>query len=216
MVEIFLAAKIWDSEIIGKFYSALKKLPDEEKCDCSIFIAQTLQKRGGNSNISAAAEILEYGINNYNNVSTETKARMHWAFGYIIEYHLQNYEDAYQQYLLWKDLNSKTSGVYIALTRCLLLRDNFVYSPELEENLLKSGGEGDLGRGEDRLYESIAWYLVYAKQGNKKKMAQYRGIAQAILKSDENFLPDYVFRNDAEKEELNIPQNVRIYVKEMP
>ncbi len=216
MVEIFLAAKVWDSEVIGKFYNALKRLPDEEKCDCSIFIAQTLQKRGGNSNISAAAEILEYGLKNYVTVTPETKARMHWALGNIIEYHYHNYEDAYRQYIAWKELNSKTSGVYIALTRCLLLRDDFVYSPELEDYLAKSGGECDLGRGEDRLYESIAWYLVYTNQGNKKKMAQYRSSAQAILKSDENFLPDYVLRNDTEKEELKIPQKVRIYVKEMP
>lgn len=215
MVEIFLAAKIWDSEVIGKFYKALQKLPDEEKCDCTIFVAQTLQKRGDLTNLAAAAEILEYGISNYNTVTPETKARMHWALGQVLEYSFGNYEDAYKQYTMWKELNSKINGAYAALTRCLLLRDNFVYSTQLEEYLIKSHGESDTGGREERLYESIAWYLVFTNKGNQKKMNEYRGYAQSIMKADENFLYDYLFRNDTAKDKLNIPTKVKIFVKEM-
>ena len=46
-------------------------------------------------------------------------------------------------------------------------------------------------------------------------MSEYRGYAQAILKADENFLIDYVFKPDTEKDKLDIPQKVKIFVKEM-
>lgn len=215
MVEIFLAAKVWDSEVIGKFYKALQNLPDKEKCDCTIFIAQTLQKREEHINFYAAAEILEYGIANYKDVSDETKAKMHWALGHVLEHNFLNYEAAYKEYAAWKELDSQISGAYAALTRCLLLRDNFVYSEELEEYLIKSHGEGGLGSREERLYESIAWYLVFSHKGNQKKMSEHREHAQTILKADENFLYDYLFKTDAPKDKLNIPQNVKIFVKEM-
>lgn len=215
MVEIFLAAKVWDSEVIGKFYKALQKLPDKEKCDCTIFIAQTLQKREEKTNFYAAGEILEYAIANYKDVSDETKSKMHWALGHVLEYNFLNYEDAYKEYVAWKELDSQVSGAYAALTRCLLLRDNFVYSEELEECLTKAHAEGSLGGREERLYESIAWYLVYSHKGDKKKMSEYREHAQTILKADENFLYDYLFKSDTAKDKLNIPQKVKIFVKEM-
>ena len=59
MVDIFLSAKVWDSEVIGKYYKALQRMPDEEKCDCTIFVAQNLHKRGDKDNLSAAQEILK-------------------------------------------------------------------------------------------------------------------------------------------------------------
>ncbi len=215
MVDIFLSAKVWDSEVIGKYYKALQRMPDEEKCDCTIFVAQTLHKRGDKSNLSAAQEVLAYGIDSYTDISKETKARMHWALGRVLEEAFNDYENAYSQYEAWEKLDSNIKGSYAALIRCLLLKSNLTYSNELEQLVIKGGGEGYVGNKEDRLYEAIAWYLVYANKNDEKKMKEYRGYAQAILKADENFLIDYLFNSDAEKDRLNIPQKVKIFVKEM-
>lgn len=215
MVDIFLSAKVWDSEVIGKYYKALKRMPDEEKCDCTIFVAQNLHKRGDKDNLSAAQEILKYSIESYADITNETKARMYWALGRILEEAFKDYDSAYEQYEKWEELNSNIKGSYAALIRCLLLKGELEYSELLEQHVIKSSGEGYVGTKEDRLYESIAWYLVYANKNDVKKMSEYRGYAQAILKADENFLIDYVFRPDTEKDKLNIPQKVKIFVKEM-
>lgn len=215
MVDMFLSAKVWDNELICKYYNALKQLPDEEKCDCTIFVAQNLHKRGDKSNLSAAQEILLHGIESYADVSKETKARLYWALGRVSEDAFEDYDNAYEQYSKWEKLNSNIKGSYAALIRCLLLKDNLTYSEELEQYVIKSGGEGYVGNKEDRLYESIAWYLVYANKNDEKKMKEYRGYAQSILKADENFLIDYLFNSDTEKDKLNIPQKVKIFVKEM-
>lgn len=215
MVEIFLAAKIWDSEVIGKFYRALKALPDEEKCDCTVFVAQTLSKRGGNENTAAAAAILQYALANYKNITLEAKARLHWALGLVLENDFRDYDAAYEQYILWRDLKSSVSGANIALTRCILLRDQFVYSEELEDCLVKSYADGDLGLREERLYEAIAQYIIFSHKDNTLKKNEYKTYAQAIVKADENFLPDFVFKQDGIKDKLNVTQKTRIFVKQM-
>ena len=62
MPETFLKTKNWNSKIVGEFLKTLgdadKAYSNEEKCGYIKETAKELLKRGGNSNISSAENLL--------------------------------------------------------------------------------------------------------------------------------------------------------------
>ena len=96
-----------------------------------------------------------------------------------------------------------------------MLRDDFVYSEELEKYLVASGGEWDLGLRDDRLYELLGKYIVAAFKGETQRAVEFAKQANAIVKADESFLPDFVLKPEPYKDKLCVPQKTRAFVNNL-
>ena len=213
MIEKLLKTKEWDADTTTKFFKALVNLSDEEKCVVISDTSKELMKRGGQANLSAVETILVSATQCYFNVAdNEYKALVYYRLGEFYEMHKGNFIRAYTYYEKYT-LNTKNGGTHALLLRALLLRDDFTYSDELEKELRLSYGEPDLGLRNDRLFENIGALVVARHEGTDEALCdEYIKRIKNIVKADELFFPDFIFKKDTVRDILEIPQKVFDFV----
>lgn len=211
MFENLLKVKIWNRATEEKFYEALSDYFDEDKCAYTNDVAKKLMKNG---NEHSAENILLYAIQNYNKLDDKNdSAILYYTLGELYEKHYCNYQKAYECYREYGLLNTKFGGVPSLLVRALLLKDNFTYSDELEKELLRSYGEGDLGLRNDRFYETAANYLVAEHDGKTDLCEKYKKEIKGIVKADEIFVLDLFMKKDTVRDVLEIPAIAKAFIK---
>ncbi len=208
--------KFWDAETNGKFFSAIHECNDDEKCKFSIDVAQKLIKRGDDLNIVSAELILVYATQHYfqNISSKQIKADVYYLLGKLYEFYLEDFVKAYTAYEKYT-LNTDNDGTHSLLMKALILRDGFTYSDQLEKEYRFSLAETDLGLRNDRFYESLASYIInihYEKTDEAEKMIKR---LKGILKGEELFFLDLVFRKDNIPDSLTVPYKVIEYVNSL-
>lgn len=213
MIEKLLKIKEWDTDTTSKFFKALSNYLDEDKCVVISDVTKELMKRGGHANLSAVEAILVSATQRYFDVTdNEYKALVYYRLGEFYEMHKGNFIRAYTYYEKYI-LNTKNGGTHSLLLRALLLRDDFTYSDELEKELRMSYGEPDLGLRSDRLFENIGALIVARHDGDKEELCQeYIKRIKNIIKADELFFPDFIFKKDTVRDVLEIPQKVFDFV----
>ena len=213
MIEKLLKIKEWDTDTTTKFFKSIVNLSDEEKCVVISDTSKELMKRGTHANLAAVEAILVSATQRYFNVEdNEYKALVYYRLGEFYEMHKGNFVRAYTYYEKYT-LNTKNGGRHALLLRALLLRDDFTYSEELEKELRMSYGEPDLGLRNDRLFENIGALVVARHEGADKALCdEYIKRIKNIVKADELFFPDFIFKKDTVRDILEIPQKVFDFV----
>ncbi len=216
MINNLLCIKNWDAEISGRFFKAIRTYENEDKCLITARVARELIKRGGSTNISSAEVILIYATQRYFDVcDSNYKAEIYYLLGQLYEHHLENFIKAYTYYEKYTLNNTINEGSHSILLRALILRDNFTYSDELEKELRYSYGETDLGLRNDRLYENIGTLIVAQHENNEKAVEKLKKRLKGIVKTDELFFLDIVFKKDAVSDTLRVPQKVIDYINNL-
>ncbi len=211
-----LANKNWNSKTIGEFFKALKDYNDDDKCIITAEVAKELLKRGGKSNISSAETILIYATQKCFDVSDSNyKAQVYYLLGQLYELHIENFVKAYTYYEKYTDNNTVNEGNHSTILRALILRDDFTYSEKLEEELKLSFGELDLGLKNDRIYENIGRLIVAQHNNDEEKIAALTKHLKAIVKADELFFLDFIFKKDNIPDSLKVPPKVINFIKEL-
>lgn len=216
MINDFLNEKVWDSKVNEKFFQYLNDFTDEEKCEIIYNLIPHLLKRGDENSISSAEIILICATQQYFNVeSTHYKALVYYRLGELYEGYKENFIKAYTAYKKYELNNVNFSGVHGVLLRIILLRDNFIYSEEMEKELKLSYGETDLGLRKDRLYENIGTLIIAQRNNDENTVAMLKKRIKAIIKADEYFFLDLVFRKDATPDYLKTPERLLNFIKEL-
>ncbi len=217
MIEKFFKKNFWDNETKDEFLQTLAIYSDEEKCQFIYDIIPKILKSNNNMNIISAENILVYATQHFfNNVSdTHYKALIYYRLGEVYELYWEDYIRAYTAYKKYELNNTQFGGVHGVLLRVLLLRDDFTYSEELQKELELSYGELDLGLRKDRIYENIGSLIVAQKDGKDELCEKYIKRIKAIVKADEWFFLDLIFRKDTIPDSLKAPQKLLDYVNSL-
>lgn len=217
MINKFFKKNFWDNETKDEFLQTLAIYSDDEKCRFIFDIIPQILKSNNNMNIINAENILVYATQHFfNNVSdTHCKALVYYRLGQVYELYWEDYIRAYTAYKKYELNNTQYDGVHSILLRVLLLRDNFTYSEELQKELELSYGETDLGLRKDRIYENIGSLIMAQKESNDELCEKLTKRIKAIVKSDEWFFLDLIFRKDTIPDSLKAPQKLLDYVNSL-
>lgn len=217
MINKFFKKNFWDNETKDEFLQTLAIYSDDEKCRFIFDIIPQILKFNNNMNIINAENILVYATQHFfNNVSdTHCKALVYYRLGEVYELYWEDYIRAYTAYKKYELNNTQYDGVHSILLRVLLLRDNFTYSEELQKELELSYGETDLGLRKDRIYENIGSLIMAQKESNDELCEKLTKRIKAIVKSDEWFFLDLIFRKDTIPDSLKAPQKLLDYVNSL-
>ena len=217
MIKRFFNKNFWDNETKDDFLQTLAIYSDDEKCQFIYDIIPKILKSNNNMNIISAENILVYATQHFfNNVSdTHYKALIYYHLGEVYFLYWEDYIRAYTAYKKYELNNTQFGGVHSVLLRALILRDNFTYSEELQKELELSYGELDLGLRKDRIYENIGSLIVAQKEGNEELCEKLIKRIKAIVKADEWFFLDIIFRKDSVPDSLNAPQKLLDYVNSL-
>ncbi len=197
-----------------EYINELSDYSDEEKCEIIFNETKKLLSIDVAESLSTAEELLLYAEKNYFDIcDNDYKALIYYRLGELYEKHYEDFSKAYEAYEKYTLFNSKFGGEHSLLLRIILLRDNFKYSDELEKELRMSYGEIDLGLRSDRLFENIGSLIVAKNEGGKEELCnEYIKRIKNIIKADELFFPDFIFKKDTVRDVLEIPQKVFDYV----
>jgi len=217
MTQSFLKTKNWNSKIVGVFLKTLgdadKAYSNEEKCGYIKETAKELLKRGGNTNVSSAENLLIYATQHYfNSTEPQMKANIYYILGELYEKHKENFVRAYTFYEKYTLNNKENSGTHSLLLKALILRDNFTYSEELEKEFRMSLAETDLGLKDDRIYENIGRYIILEHESNEEECQKVMKRLWGIIKTDELVFPDLILKKNL-KDRVNVPQKVVEFIK---
>ena len=217
MIKRFFNKNFWDNETKDDFLQTLAIYSDDEKCQFIYDIIPKILKSDNNMNIISAENILVYATQHFfNNVSdTHYKALIYYRLGEVYFLYWEDYIRAYTAYKKYELNNTQFGGVHSVLLRALILRDNFTYSEELQKELELSYGELDLGLRKDRIYENIGSLIVAQKEGNEELCEKLIKRIKAIVKADEWFFLDIIFRKDSVPDSLKAPQKLLDYVNSL-
>ncbi len=216
MIEKLLKTKLWTTEVKNKFIDLLKDYSDDEKCQIIFDVTKVVMSRGSNTNLITAENILIYATQHFFNVEdNHSKALIYYRLGELYEVYWQDYIKAYTFYKKYELNNTEFGGIHSILLRVLLLRDDFTYSEELEKELNLSYGEIDLGLRKDRIYENIGTLIMAQKNENTELCETLINRIKAIVKADEYFFVDIIFRKDTINDTLNPPQKLLDYVNSL-
>ena len=217
MTKRFFNKNFWDNETKDDFLQTLAIYSDDEKCQFIYDIIPKILKSDNNMNIISAENILVYATQHFfNNVSdTHYKALIYYRLGEVYFLYWEDYIRAYTAYKKYELNNTQFGGVHSVLLRALILRDNFTYSEELQKELELSYGELDLGLRKDRIYENIGSLIVAQKEGNEELCEKLIKRIKAIVKADEWFFLDIIFRKDSVPDSLKAPQKLLDYVNSL-
>ncbi len=217
MPETFLKDKTWNTKIVGDFIKALnnveKAYTNEEKCDFINKTAKELLKRGGNTNISSAENLLIYATQHYfKGTESQVKANIYYILGELYEKYKENFVRAYTYYEKYTLNNKEHSGIHSLMLKALILRDDFTYSEELEKEFRMSLAETDLGLKNDRLYENIGRYIILNHEGNEEECKKVIKRLWGIIKTDALILPDLILKKNL-NDRVTVPQKVIEFIK---
>ncbi len=216
MINKLLKQKLWTTEIKDAFLEALNGYSDDEKCEIIFNATKNIMTHGNNMNLISAENILIYATQHFFNVSdNKYKALIYYRLGELYEVYWQEYVKAYTNYKKYALNNNEYGGVHSLLLRIILLRDNFTYSEEMEKELKLSYGEADLGLRKDRIYENIGSLIVAQKEGNEEEIPKLIKRIKAIIKADEFFFVDLIFRKDTIMDNLKPPQALIDYINNL-
>ena len=217
MIKRFFNKNFWDNETKDDFLQTLAIYSDDEKCQFIYDIIPKILKSDNNMNIISAENILVYATQHFfNNVSdTHYKALIYYRLGEVYFLYWEDYIRAYTAYKKYELNNTQFGGVHSVLLRALILRDNFTYSEELQKELELSYGELDLGLRKDRIYENIGSLIVAQKEGNEELCEKLIKRIKAIVKADEWFFLDIIFRKDSIPDSLKAPKKLLDYVNSL-
>lgn len=216
MINTLLKKKVWTPEIKNRFLEALKDFSDDEKCRIIYDATKNIMTQGGTMNILNAESILVYATQHFFNVSdNQYKALVYYRLGELYEIYCLDYIKAYTNYKKYALNNKEFGGTHSLLLRIILLRDNFTYSEEMEKELKLSYGEADLGLRKDRIYENIGTLLVARNEGNEDEIPKLVKRIKAIIKADELFFVDLIFRKDTVTDNLKPPHPLLDYVNSL-
>ena len=217
MIKRFFNKNFWDNETKDDFLQTLAIYSDDEKCQFIYDIIPKILKSDNNMNIISAENILVYATQHFfNNVSdTHYKALIYYRLGEVYFLYWEDYIRAYTAYKKYELNNTQFGGVHSVLLRALILRDNFTYSEELQKELELSYGELDLGLRKDRIYENIGSLIVAQKEGNEDLCEKLIKRIKAIVKADEWFFLDIIFRKDSVPDSLKAPPKLLDYVNSL-
>ena len=217
MIKRFFNKNFWDNETKDDFLQTLAIYSDDEKCQFIYDIIPKILKSDNNMNIISAENILVYATQHFfNNVSdTHYKALIYYRLGEVYFLYWEDYIRAYTAYKKYELNNTQFGGVHSVLLRALILRDNFTYSEELQKELELSYGELDLGLRKDRIYENIGSLIVAQKEGNEELCEKLIKRIKAIVKADEWFFLDIIFRKDSVPDSLKAPPKLLDYVNSL-
>lgn len=214
MIDQLLGIQTWDSAVNGKFIRALNDYFNEDKCEITVRVAKELMKRGGNQNLVSAETILVYATQHYSDVNDSNyKAMVYYCLGQLYEFYKENFVKSYTYYEKYVLNNTIYGGTHSLMLRAIIHRDNFTYSDELVEHLHNSMGEEDLGLRNDRLYENLGCLIVAQHENDEEKIAMYTKRLKNIVKADEWFFLDIIFRKDAVPDSLKVPKKVTDFIK---
>ena len=218
MIENFLKTKNWNTKIVGEFIKELnsKEKPYEnaEKCVIVDETAKELLKRGGNSNISSAENLLIYATQHYfEGTEPQVKADIYYTLGELYENHKENFVRAYTYYEKYTLNNKANSGSHSLMLKALILRDDFTYSDELEKEFRMSLAEADLGSKNERIYENIGRFIILEHEGNEEECKKVIKRLWGIIKTDELILPDLILKKNL-NDRVTVPQKVVEFIKE--
>lgn len=217
MTQSFLKTKNWNSKIVGEFIKSLNNvdnnLTNEENCGYIKETARELLKRGGNSNISSAENLLIYATQHYfDGTELQVKADIYYILGELYEKHKENFVRAYTYYEKYTLNNKQNSGTHSLMLKALILRDDFIYSDELEKEFRMSLSESDLGLKNDRIYENIGRYIILQHEGNEEECKKVIKRLWGIIKTDELILPDLILKKNL-NDRVKVPQKVIDFIK---
>lgn len=216
MIDKFLKTKSWSTKITNNFLEALKDYSDDDKCQIIFEVTKIIMNHGNDPNLKSAETVLIYATQHFFDVEdNNSKALIYYRLGELYELHLQDYVKAYTNYKKYELNNTQFGGVHSILLRVLLLRDNFSYSEEMEKELKLSYGEIDLGLRKDRIYENIGSLIMAQKEENDELCEKLIKRIKAIVKADELFFLDLIFRKDTITDSLKPPQRLLDYVNKL-
>lgn len=217
MIQKFFKKNYWDTQTKDEFLDTLAIYSDDEKCQFIFDITKIILSHQNNMNIISAENILVYATQHFfNNLSdTHYKALIYYRLGEVYELYWEDYIRAYTAYKKYELNNTQFGGVHGILLRVLILRDNFTYSEELQKELELSYGELDLGLRKDRIYENIGSLIVAQKEDNQELCEKLIKRIKAIVKADEWFFLDLIFRKDTIPDSLKAPQKLLDYVNSL-
>ncbi len=216
MIDKLLKTKLWSTKIVNKFLEALKDYSDDEKCRIIFDVAKIIMSNGNDTNLKSAETILIYATQHFFDVEdNNSKALVYYRLGELYEIYCEDYVKAYTAYKKYELNNTQFGGVHSILLRVLLLRDNFTYSEEMEKELKLSYGEIDLGLRQDRIYENIGTLIMAQKEENDELCEKLIKRIKAIVKADELFFLDLIFRKDTITDSLKPPQKLLDYVNSL-
>ncbi len=216
MIDKFLKTKSWSTKITTNFLETLKDYSDDDKCQIIFEVAKTIMNHGNDTNLKSAETVLIYATQHFFDVEdNNSKALIYYRLGELYELYLQDYVKAYTNYKKYELNNTQFGGVHSVLLRVLLLRDNFSYSEEMEKELKLSYGEIDLGLRKDRIYENIGTLILAQKEENSELCEKLIKRIKAIVKADELFFLDLIFRKDTITDSLKPPQRLLDYVNNL-
>ncbi len=213
MIEKFIAAKNRSKSLYNNFFAFLSAFTNEEKCEIVTEVANELMKKGSKEDIFCAETILVYATQHYLDVyDTNYKALVYYALGRLNELYTESFIKAYTYYEKYALNNTINEGSHSILLRALLLRDNFQYSEQLQEELSLSLGEYNLGYRNDRIYENLAAFIIAKHEENEEKQEEAKKKLKAIVKADELFFLDYFLTKEKEPDRLQVPKKVKEYI----
>ena len=217
MIETFLKNKTWNAKILGEFIKALNDVKsaytNEEKCAYVKEISTELLKRGGNSNISSAENLLIYATQHYfNGTDNQLKADIYYHLGELYEKHKANFIRAYTYYEKYTLNNKEHGGTHSLMHKALILRDDFTYSDELEKEFRMSLAEADLGLKNDRIYENLGRYIILKHEGNEEESQKVLKRLLGIIKTDELIFPDLILKKNL-NDRVTVPMKVIEFIK---
>ena len=216
MIDKFLKTKSWSTKITNNFLEALKDYSDDDKCQIIFEVTKIIMNHGNDTNLKSAETVLIYATQHFFDVEdNNSKALIYYRLGELYELHLQDYVKAYTNYKKYELNNTQFGGVHSILLRVLLLRDNFSYFEEMEKELKLSYGEIDLGLRKDRIYENIGSLIMAQKEENDELCEKLIKRIKAIVKADELFFLDLIFRKDTITDSLKPPQRLLDYVNKL-
>lgn len=209
MIEKFLAIQNWTAETNGKFFQALNDYFNEDKCEITATVAKALMERGGKMNLICAETILTYATQHFFDVKDSNyKALVYYRLGQLYELYTENFVKAYTAYEKYTLNNTENDGNHSLLLRAIILRDNFTYSDQLEKEWRMSLGEYNLGLKNDRLYENIGSLIIAIHNEETETIDKLKKRLKAIVKADELFFLDLVFKKDTIPDSLRVPDKV--------
>ena len=213
MIEALLKNKSWSPKIVGEFIKEMNNYENAEKCVIVDETAKELLKRGGNSNISSAENLLIYATQHYfEGTEPQVKADIYYTLGELYENHKENFVRAYTYYEKYTLNNKANSGSHSLMLKALILRDDFTYSDELEKEFRMSLAEADLGSKNERIYENIGRFIILEHEGNEEECKKVIKRLWGIIKTDELILPDLILKKNL-NDRVTVPAKVTEYIK---
>ena len=216
MINKLLKEPFWTSETNGKFFDVLNDYFNEDKCEIVVEVATELMKRGDNENLTAAETILIYATQRYFEVNDSNyKAKIYYCLGKFYELYKENFIKAYTYYEKYTLNNTINEGNSSIMLKALILRDDFTYSDELREHWSNATAELNLGLMNDRVYEYIGSLIIAQKEGDTDYAVKLKKRLKALVKHDEMFYLDLIFKKDTLPDSLIVPPKVIRYIKNL-